>query len=100
MDGCRAPKKRWTDAVYKDMKEMGVTTDDAHDRALWRSRTRTTDRANARDQREGEGEEEKGKEEVVSRKERISFNVMPILLVHPVYPRTTLLLNNVLYMYY
>ncbi|EYB83463.1 hypothetical protein Y032_0334g2823 [Ancylostoma ceylanicum] len=38
-----APKKRWTDAVYKDMKEVGVTTDDRQDRALWRSRSRTAD---------------------------------------------------------
>ncbi|EYC14574.1 hypothetical protein Y032_0040g287 [Ancylostoma ceylanicum] len=31
-----APKKRWKDTVCKDMRELGVTKDDAQDRDLWR----------------------------------------------------------------
>ncbi|EYC46334.1 hypothetical protein Y032_0401g787 [Ancylostoma ceylanicum] len=46
-----APKKRWKDTVNKDMKELGITKDDAQDRDLWRRRTKTADPVNARDKR-------------------------------------------------
>ncbi|EYB95586.1 hypothetical protein Y032_0088g2188 [Ancylostoma ceylanicum] len=46
-----APKKRWKDTVSKDMKELGITKDDAQDRDLWRRRTKTADPVNARDKR-------------------------------------------------
>ncbi|EYC43100.1 hypothetical protein Y032_0503g2638 [Ancylostoma ceylanicum] len=46
-----APKKRWKDTVSKDMRELGVTKDDAQNRDLWRRRTKTADPANARDKR-------------------------------------------------
>ncbi|EYB83113.1 hypothetical protein Y032_0342g3027 [Ancylostoma ceylanicum] len=44
-----APKKRWRDAIKKDMKEVGVTKEDTQDRDLWRRRTNTADPANVRD---------------------------------------------------
>ncbi|EYC29847.1 hypothetical protein Y032_0005g2291 [Ancylostoma ceylanicum] len=45
------PKKRCKDTVSKDMRELGVTKDDAQDRDLWRRRTKTADPANARNKR-------------------------------------------------
>ncbi|EYC35685.1 hypothetical protein Y032_1001g3353 [Ancylostoma ceylanicum] len=46
-----APKKRWKDAVRKNMEEVGATKDDTQDRALWRRRTNTADPATVRDKR-------------------------------------------------
>ncbi|EYC37526.1 hypothetical protein Y032_0783g2330 [Ancylostoma ceylanicum] len=46
-----APKKRWKDAIRRDMEEVGVTNDDIQDSALWRRRTNTADPATVRDER-------------------------------------------------
>ena len=35
------PKKTWAQTVEKDMKEMGLKREDAHDRAKWKSKFET-----------------------------------------------------------
>nr|XP_032510991.1 uncharacterized protein LOC116765582 [Danaus plexippus plexippus] len=39
----RHPRKRWLDTVKKDKRANGLTTDDAKDRAKWRTLSRTAD---------------------------------------------------------
>jgi len=43
------PKRTWMDNVAKDMKDAGVTADDALDRAAWRRRTHKADLGFPRD---------------------------------------------------
>jgi hypothetical protein len=39
--GCQ--QKRWIDVVNEDLKELGLTDDDAEDRDKWRKRTHVAD---------------------------------------------------------
>ncbi|VDL71988.1 unnamed protein product [Nippostrongylus brasiliensis] len=44
-----APKKKWSDVIKNDLKEVGATLQDAQDRCKWRLLTRTADPATVRD---------------------------------------------------
>lgn len=45
------PKTRWMDRIKEDMRNLKVTTEDAHDRAKWRRTCQKADPADKRDKR-------------------------------------------------